>query len=210
MSKVKICGLTRNVDIEYVNKYLPDYIGFVFAASRRQVNADDALKLSNSLDKWIKKAGVFVNHRIDEVLNITSVCGLDIIQLSGDEDFEYVKKLKSKVRSKVEIWKAIRIKDETSLSNAELFDADGILLDAYAGNSYGGSGKSFDWTIAAQASKKFKIILAGGLGCTKVKQAIEIVNPFAVDVSSGVETDGYKDETKIKEFIVKARFKQVQ
>ncbi len=210
MSKVKICGLTRNVDIEYVNKYLPDYIGFVFAASRRQVNADDALKLSNSLDKWIKKAGVFVNHSIDEVLNIASVCGLDIIQLSGDEDFEYVKKLKSKVRSKVEIWKAIRIKDETSLSNAELFDADGILLDAYAGNSYGGSGKSFDWTIAAKASKKFKIILAGGLDCTKVKQAIEIVNPFAVDVSSGVETDGYKDETKIKEFIVKARFKQVQ
>lgn len=210
MSKVKICGLTRNVDIEYVNKYLPDCIGFVFAASRRQVNTDDALKLSNVLDKWIKKAGVFVNHSIDEVLQITSVCGLDIIQLSGDEDFEYVKKLKSKVRSKAEIWKAIRVKDETSLSNAELFDADGILLDAYAGNAYGGSGKSFDWTIAAKASEKFKIILAGGLDDSNVRQAIEIVNPFAVDVSSGVETDGYKDETKIKEFIVKARFKQVQ
>lgn len=209
MSKVKICGLTRNADVEYVNKYLPDYIGFVFAASRRQVNAADALQLSNSLDKCIKKAGVFVNHSIDEVLNITSVCGLDIIQLSGDEDFEYVKKLKSKARSKVEIWKAIRVKDETSLSNAQLFDADGILLDAYAGNAYGGSGISFDWTIAAQASKKFKIILAGGLDDLKVRQAIEIVNPFAVDVSSGVETDGYKDETKIKEFILKARFMQV-
>ncbi len=209
MSKIKICGLTRIVDIEYVNKFLPDYIGFVFAESRRRISAEDALALSKVLDKWIKKAGVFVNHSIDDVLRITSICGLDIIQLSGDEDREYVKMLKSKASSKVEIWKSIRIKDKTSLSNAELFDVDGILLDAYAESAYGGSGKTFDWTIAAEASRKYKIILAGGLDSSKVRQAIETVKPFAVDVSSGVETDGYKDETKIKNFIVKARFKQI-
>ena len=205
MTGIKICGLKRLIDVEYVNKYLPDYVGFVFAESQRKVEPTYAALMSEHLKPGIKKVGVFVNADISAVENTVKLCGLDVIQLSGDEDVEYVKELARKAGRYFEIWKSIRVKDRDSLNAADKYPVDAYLLDACAKGSYGGSGISFDWNVATGAAESRKIILAGGLNPENVKKAVEIVKPFAVDVSSGVETGGFKDEAKIRDFIQAVR-----
>lgn len=200
--RVKICGITREKDVGYINRYLPDYIGFVFAGSRRCITPEHACFLSGLLDAGVKKVGVFVNEDPCRVKEITERCKLDVIQLHGDETAEYVNEIKV---PNLEIWKAFRIRGKESILSIKGYSVDAFVLDTYEAGSYGGTGTAFDWNIAAGASKYGRIVLAGGLSPENVAAALEAAKPFAVDVSSGVETKGFKDGDKIKEFIRAAR-----
>jgi phosphoribosylanthranilate isomerase len=201
MPKVKICGIRRKDDISFVNKYLPEFIGFIFADSKRKIKPEDAKALLENLDKRIKTVGVFVNEDIKTVVETAEICNLNVVQIHGDEDINYINDLKSELGTKIEIWKAIRVKDEKSLSSFKQFNVNAILLDTYSTDGYGGSGKVFDWHLAAEAGKQGKIVLAGGLNKNNIREAINVVMPYVLDVSSGVETDGFKDEGKIRGFI---------
>ncbi|MEE0024079.1 phosphoribosylanthranilate isomerase [Methanobrevibacter sp.] len=193
MAKIKICGLKRLDDIEIVNKYKPDYIGFVFADSKRKVTSDLACKMKKNLDSSIKSVGVFVDEDIDVIIKLYDEGIIDIAQLHGLENEEYIKKLKQKSNYKLEIINAIEMSDEKDLLGYENSLADYLLLD-----SGKGSGKTFDWRLIRKDLKK-EFFLAGGLNSKNISKAIEEFNPYAVDLSSSVETDGYKDELKIKE-----------
>lgn len=212
MTKIKICGIKRIEDIHYVNKCLPDYIGFVFAESKRRVSVEQVRKLKKDLDTRIKTVGVFVNEDIEKTVEISTACGLDCIQLHGDEDPQYLNTLRNSLNSNpsgngVEIWKAVRVKDESSILLLKLYKVEAFVLDAFVEGSYGGAGKLFDWNLANLAKTYGKIFLAGGLNVDNVSNAVESVSPHGVDVSSGVETDGRKDESKIQCFMNKVRKK---
>lgn len=209
MTKIKICGLKRIEDIQYVNKYLPDYIGFVFAESKRRVTVEQVMKLRNELDIRIKTVGVFVNEDIDKVIEISKKCRLNCLQLHGDEDETYVENLKNLLNSHlvkdVEIWKAIRVKDESSIAMLNSYRVDAFVLDTFVEGAYGGVGKVFDWSLAKLAKPYGKIFVAGGLNIENVRAVVEAVSPYGVDVSGGVETDGCKDESKICSFVEKVK-----
>jgi len=196
---IKICGLRRDEDIEYVNELRPEYIGFVFAKSKRQIDPYMARRLSDGLNKDIKKVGVFLNHSIKEVKEIKKNCNLDVLQFHGDEDPSYCNYFGK------EVWKSFLIKDEKSLELLEKYKVEKYLLDTWIEGEAGGTGKQFNWELAKEISKTKSIVLAGGLFPGNIKQAIEMVRPTIVDVSSGVETDGFKDFEKIKDFIEKVR-----
>lgn len=202
MVKVKICGIKREKDVEFINKYKPDYIGFVFAKSKRQVDVNAARELGKKIDRGIKKVGVFVNEDVEIVKKIAVCANLDIIQLHGDEDEAYIKKLDG-----FTIWKAVSINSEEDINEFKNYSAAGFLVDSSDGSNRGGTGKTFNWnflkTVENQISKP--IIAAGGLNIDNVEKCIRTLSPFAVDVSSGVETDGFKDEEKIKNFIMRVR-----
>lgn len=204
MIKVKICGLRRDLDIEFVNSYKPDYVGFVFAESKRKVKPEEVKKIASSLDKNIKKAGVFVNEKLSNILEIIETCKLDIVQIHGEETNEFVNMLKKEIKE-IEVWKAIRVKDEESLEVLKGYNADAFLLDSYTEGLYGGAGKIFDWKLALKAKEYGDIILAGGLDISNINEAVSLVQPYAVDISSGVESNGFKDEEKIKNFIYSVR-----
>lgn len=199
MTKVKICGLKCENDILYANELVPDYVGFVFANSKRQVNKVMAKQLINQLNKNIKKVGVFLNHALDEVKETAKFCELDVIQLHGDESTDYCTFINH------EVWKAIRVKNPNSLKDLYSYNANGYLLDTYVKGAYGGTGEIFNWDIASKVSREKFIILAGGLTEKNIHKAIEIVKPQVVDVSSGVETNGYKNFDKMKRFIERVR-----
>lgn len=193
--EIKICGIRRGEDIEIVNKYKPDYIGFIFADTKRYIEPKRAGELAEMLDRDIKTVGVFVNAPVDFVREAVKTARLDVVQLHGGEDEEYIKSL----GGICEIWKAIRVRDGEDIPDVR--GADKILLDKYVPNEYGGTGKSFDWSLMGTLKTNKPVILAGGLTKDNVRRGIEIFNPVCVDVSSAVETDGFKDEKKIKEFI---------
>lgn len=201
MIRIKICGLSRLKDIESVNAIVPDYIGFVFAKSRRQVNPDIAKILKGNLDPRIKSVGVFVNESIDHIVNLCSSKIIDIIQLHGDEDPAYIKLLQGYVPNK--IIKAIRVKDSEDITKANEFTCDYLLFDTFQDNQFGGSGKSFDWSLLSSINKPY--FLAGGIHSGNILIAQKQCNPYCIDVSSGVETDGYKDADKIKDIVAKIR-----
>ncbi|AKL93954.1 N-(5'-phosphoribosyl)anthranilate isomerase TrpF [Clostridium aceticum] len=195
MTAVKICGLTKKEDISYVNQLRPDYVGFVFAESKRKITKEKAKSLIQGLEKQIKTVGVFVNAPIKEVKEIAAYCDLDILQLHGEEDQAYINAFSQKV------WKSFRIKNPDDLSQLQQYDTEGYLLDTYVEGEYGGTGKTLDWTGIAPLPQKRPIILAGGLTSENVEEAVKTLRPYAVDVSSGVERDGYKDYRKIEKFI---------
>ena len=197
--EIKVCGIRRKEDIDIINKYKPDYIGFVFAKSKRQLTPQAAAKLSSMLDGDIKTVGVFVNASYEEVYDAVNTASLDVIQLHGDENEEYILGL----NVKCEIWKAVRVKDGADIP--DIAGVDKILLDKYTKNEYGGSGQTFDWSSVGNILTDKPLILAGGLDKDNVRRGINIFNPICVDVSSSVETDGFKDAEKIKEFINIAR-----
>ncbi|MGB4660463.1 MAG: phosphoribosylanthranilate isomerase, partial [Mobilitalea sp.] len=189
MTKIKICGLSRPIDIEMVNNVLPDYIGFVFAKSKRQVNDSTALLLKSNLDPKIQVVGVFVNEDSNRIVRLCQEGVIDVIQLHGDEGEGYIRQLKSSVSNP--IIKAVRVQTAEDIRLAEELSCDYILLDTYKDNQYGGSGETFNWSIVPKGKKPF--FLAGGINTENVLEAIESMNPYCIDVSSGVETDGYKD-----------------
>lgn len=204
MTSVKICGLRRIEDVDYVNRTEPDYIGFIFAKSKREIDGETAHMLSSKLNPEIKKVGVFVNRDIDELLEIARLAKLDIVQLHGDENADYIERIPKEYG----VWKAIRVRDSDDIETAEYYSSlervEGVLLDAYHETEYGGSGESFDWNLIKEGRFK-KLILAGGLNSENIDDAISKASPDAVDVSSGVETEGYKDFEKIKKFIERVR-----
>ena len=195
MVKIKICGIRRLEDIEMVNKYKPDYIGFVFADSKRKVSHELASQLKANLSPDIISVGVFVNESEDEILKLYADGIIDIAQLHGGESEDYIKYLKDNTNDELKIIKAIEMSEDEDLSVHDNSQADYLLLD-----SGKGSGKTFDWRLIRKDLKK-KFFLAGGINSSNINNAIEEVNPFAIDLSSSLETDGYKDENKIREIM---------
>ena len=201
MAKIKICGLTRLIDIEMVNEALPDYIGFVFAKSRRQVTDSMAKLLKDKLNPGIQAVGVFVNDEIDHIINLCKSETIDIIQLHGDEEEDYIRRLQEAVPNP--IIKAIRVRSTEDILRAGRFSCDYLLLDAYKEEEYGGSGETFDWRMIRQIDKPY--FLAGGIHSKNITHALQSINPYGIDVSSGVETEGFKDHNKIIEIVRQVR-----
>lgn len=201
MAMIKICGLTRKVDIEAANEARPDYIGFVFARSRRQVDEEQAKALKACLNPSIKAVGVFVNEEMARIIRLCHSGVIDLIQLHGDEDEDYIQALKSCVTNPV--IKAVRVKDAGDIRQALALSCDYLLLDAWHEDQYGGMGRTFDWSLIPEINKPF--FLAGGIHSGNILQAIEKCRPYGIDVSSGVETAGLKDPEKIREIVALAR-----
>ena len=200
MSKIKICGLTREEDIRYVNECLPDYIGFVFAESRRQVDRKRAARMREKLDGRVCPAGVFVNESADIVAELLNEEIVDIAQLHGDEGEDYIGLLKEKMK-RGRIIQAVRVRQREDILEKRQSSADYLLFDTYAGQAYGGTGKTFRWELTQGVEREF--FLAGGIDSTNIEQAIRVAAPYALDLSSAVETDGKKDREKILEILSK-------
>ncbi len=195
--KVKICGLSRAEDICAVNELLPDYIGFVFwERSRRRVTKEQAARLKSALSPRIKAVGVFVDAAAEEVAELARERIIDAAQLHGDESAEYTDRLRS--LADCEIIRAYKIRTVEDVTAAENSNADLVLLDA----GYG-EGKPFEWELVKNIRRPY--LLAGGLTAKTLPDAVKILSPYGVDVSSAVETDGKKDYEKIKEFIAAVR-----
>jgi phosphoribosylanthranilate isomerase len=201
MTKIKICGLKRPEDIDAANRYLPDYIGYVFAQSKRQVDDVRAAELKLRLNPRISAVGVFVNENIDRIVTLCRMGVIDLVQLHGDEDDSYIRSLKHRISNPV--IKAVRVRNRQSLDPYCSCGSDFLLLDTYHSNMYGGSGEAFDWSLVERPDKPF--FLAGGLHKENVLQAMELLHPYCVDISSGVEKDGVKDPVMIGEIITKIR-----
>ena len=197
MSKIKLCGLSRKCDIEWANVLKPEYIGFVFwSKSKRNVPPEKAKELKDLLSPDIKAVGVFVDEPIENVAELLNDNIIDIAQLHGGEDEEYIKKLRT--LSDKPIIKAFLLKSESDAERAEKSTADYILVDSGTG-----TGKSFDWELLKNISRPY--FLAGGLCCENISQAITALDPYAVDVSSGIETNGCKDNNKMAAFVAAVR-----
>lgn len=210
--KVKMCGISKVETIPAVVEAKPDYMGLVFAPSKRQVTVDQAKTLVEELHKQytkrynngaeqsnndeIKTVGVFVNETLDNLVSIATEANLDVVQLHGDEDEAFIQSLKE--RTNVEVWKAVQIR---SAADAEAWidsRADMLLFDAYHKDERGGTGEVFDWSCLDEFERPF--MLAGGIDSINVARAIRTVRPYGIDISSGIETDGVKDDEKIKAF----------
>ena len=197
-TELKICGLSRLEDIIAVNRHGADYAGFVFfEKSKRYVDPYKANELISLLRADIKPVGVFLDEPLDNVVRIARITGVELIQLHGHESEEYVEYVKRTLDRPV--IKAYKASEEGALEKAAQSSADYVMIDSGAG-----SGNKFDWSILKDFKRDY--FLAGGLDPESVGEAIRMLEPFAVDVSSGVETDGIKDEKKIAEFINAVRY----
>ena len=197
MTKIKLCGLSRPCDIETANALQPDYIGFVFAKkSRRCVSPEEAKSLKQRLSPDIRAVGVFVNEDPEVVAGLLNENIIDIAQLHGSEDEAYLSRLRTLTGRP--LIQAFRITSEGDLHRAEASSADEILLDAGAGG-----GTAFDWSLLKGAKRRY--FLAGGLNPQNVKAAIRDLRPYALDVSSGIETGGKKDPEKMAAFVTAVR-----
>lgn len=198
--KVKICGVTDVETAVTAAQYGADALGFVFAESKRRVSVAEAQEIICHLPKEIYKVGVFVNETSDAIEKIASTVGLTHIQLHGDEQAAFSALLS------LPVIKAISFQGNERLAALANFPSDFILLDSPKGKYRGGNGTVFNWSeVDPHMINRQKIILAGGLHADNVEEAIKIINPFMVDVSSGVETNGKKDLRKIKTFIETAK-----
>ena len=197
MTRIKLCGLTRPEDIEIANTLCPDYIGLVFfEKSRRYVEKEKARGLKSLLSKDIKAVGVFVDETPGKIAHFLDSGIIDIAQLHGCEDEGYIKKLKT--LSDKPVIKAFRVESKNDVKRAEDSIADFVLLD-----SGQGSGNAFDWELLSDIRRDY--FLAGGLDPGNVSDAIRALHPFAVDVSSGIETDHIKDKNKMAAFVSAVR-----
>ena len=210
--KVKMCGISKVETIPAVVEAKPDYMGLVFAPSKRQVTVDQAKTLVEALHKQytkrynngteqsnndeIKTVGVFVNETLDNLVTIAKGINLDVVQLHGDEDEAFIQSLKG--RTNVEIWKAVQVRSAADAEQWIDSSADMLLFDAYHKDERGGTGEVFDWTSLDEFERPF--MLAGGIDGTNVARAIRTVRPYGIDISSGIETNGVKDDEKIKAF----------
>ena len=201
MVKVKICGITNIEDALQAVAAGADALGFVFhPPSPRCVTPDQAGAIIRELPPFIQTVGLFVNTDLALVNETADRCGLDLVQLHGDEPPEYCTGVQRRVL------KAFRVRDEASLEPVRQYRVAGFLLDAWSPESYGGTGRTFNWEVAAEVKRYGPLVLAGGLTPENVRQAVELVKPYAVDVSSGVEAaPGKKDPDKVREFIRQAK-----
>ncbi len=197
MTKIKLCGLSRQEDIDYVNQLLPEYIGFVFyEKSRRNVTFETAKALKMRLDPRIKAVGVFVDADISFIKKLIEAGTIDLVQLHGSEDEAYIASLRK--ATEVPVIKAFKVESADDIARASASSADYVLLDSGMG-----SGRPFDWTMIAGMRRVF--FLAGGISADNAGEAIKRCHPFALDVSSMIETDGVKDFEKMKAFAVAVR-----
>ena len=203
--KVKMCGISKVETIPAVVDAKPDYMGLVFAPSKRQVTVEQAKTLVEELHKQyavrynsetIKTVGVFVNETVENLLKIAEEVKLDVIQLHGDEDESFIQILKE--QSNVEVWKAVQVRSAADAEKWIDSSADMLLFDAYHKDERGGTGEVFDWSSLDEFERPF--MLAGGIDSTNVARAIRTVRPYGLDISSGIETNGVKDDEKIKAF----------
>ncbi|WP_283610696.1 phosphoribosylanthranilate isomerase [Faecalispora anaeroviscerum] len=198
MTKIKICGLYRPCDAEFVNEAKPDYAGFVFfEKSHRNVTARQAAELREKINPAIPAVGVFVNAPQEQMASLCRNGVIQIVQLHGGESTEDVERLKAMIPG-VPVWQAFRVRTRADLVAAEQSAADLVLLDNGTG-----TGEAFDWSLVSGFSRPF--LLAGGLTPQKIPQAIARFEPYAVDISSGVETDKKKDREKILAAVAAAR-----
>ena len=202
MVKVKICGITNVTDALAAASAGADALGFNFwPASSRYIEPDLAVPIRMSLPPFVSSVGVFVDASVEHVREVMELCRLDFAQLHGRENPRNVAKLTG-----LRLIKAIRVRNEKDLSELERYKVDCFLLDTYAPDKPGGTGKTFDWDLARQASSRAKIILAGGLTPENVADAVEAGRPFAVDVASGVEEEpGLKSRDLMEWFIREAK-----
>jgi phosphoribosylanthranilate isomerase len=212
MTRIKICGIRTEEQAIAAARAGADFIGVVFAPSPRQVTPDIAIKIVKALKKrktTIKVVGVFVNVHAGTVNRLVEMCGLDRVQLSGDEPWEYCRDIDRPMI------KAMRV-GRTNPAEQVMKDIDYgmkilngreiiVLLDTSVPERYGGTGETFDWELARPIARQYPVIIAGGLTPTNVSQAIKEISPWGVDVSTGVETVGVKDVNKIKKFIEAVR-----
>ena len=191
MSKIKICGMPRPCDIDFVNEAKPDFCGFILGVpkSRRNISLSTLYALRERLNASVKPVGVIVDAPMEMILPLAADGTLAAIQLHGHESEEYIRQLKE--QTSVPIFRAFRVTDRESLIPALQSPADLILLDHGAG----GTGETFDWSVLEGITRPY--ILAGGLGPDNLESAISTLHPWGVDMSSGVETDGIKDREKI-------------
>ena len=210
--KVKMCGISKVETIPAVVEAKPDYMGLVFAPSKRQVTVDQAKILVEELHRGyakkygsdtehdkndtIKTVGVFVNETVDNLVTIANEANLDAVQLHGDEDETFIQSLKE--RTNVEVWKAVQIRSAADVEKWIDSSADVLLFDAYHKDERGGTGEVFDWSSLDAFERPF--MLAGGIDSTNVARAIRTVRPYGIDISSGIETNGVKDDEKITAF----------
>ena len=203
--KVKMCGISKVETIPAVVEAKPDYRGLVFAPSKRQVTVEQAKILIEELHKQcinhydtkvVKTVGVFVNETLDNLVRIADTANLDAVQLHGDEDEAFIQSLKE--RTNVEVWKAIQIRTAADTEKWIDSSADMLLFDAYHKDERGGTGEVFDWSSLDAFERPF--MLAGGIDSTNVARAIRTVRPYGIDISSGIETNGMKDDKKITAF----------
>ena len=202
MTKIKICGLRREEDICYVNECKPDYIGFVFAESKRKVTKEEAKKLKELLSSDILSVGVFVNEEITKLAEIVNEGIIDIVQLHGEETDAYIDELRKYIND-TKIIKAVRVASKEDVYRSEKTHADYLLFDTFSKDAYGGTGKAFDWSCIKEVKRPF--FLAGGIGIYNVQEAIKTSGAYAVDVSSSVETNGYKDREKVLEIVKRVK-----
>ena len=198
MTKIKICGLSRECDIDFVNGAKPDYAGFIvnFPKSRRNVSPERARALASRLAPEITPVGVFVDERPEIIAGLVNSGAFSAVQLHGSEDEDYIKKLRALCGCK--IIQAFRVRDENDALRAARSQADYVLLDGGQGE-----GKRFDWRFAENFPRP--CFIAGGLDAENVAEVIERLRPFALDMSSGVETDGFKDLEKIRAAVAAVR-----
>ena len=210
--KVKMCGISKVETIPAVVEAKPDYMGLVFAPSKRQVTVDQAKILVEELHRGyakkygsdtehdkngtIKTVGVFVNETVENLVTIANEANLDAVQLHGDEDEAFIQSLKE--RTNVEVWKAVQIRSAADVEKWIDSSADMLLFDAYHKDERGGTGEVFDWSSLDAFERPF--MLAGGIDSTNVARAIRTVRPYGIDISSGIETNGMKDDKKITAF----------
>lgn len=202
LPRIKICGITRQADAQLAASLGVDAVGFVLAESPRKMEPHKIRNISLSLPPFVRTVGVFVDEDPEFVRQVATLCGFDWVQLHGNESPGYCNALDFKPL------KAIRVKDRKSIETMAAYKGcvRGFVLDTYVKGQHGGTGKTFDWTLAKEAKQYGPVILSGGLTPEDVREAINRVSPCGVDVSSGVESaPGIKDHEKMRRFVAEAR-----
>lgn len=207
MQKIKLCGMMKPCDIEYANRVKPDFAGFIFANTRRKISAAQAKQFREALDAEIPAVGVFVNEDISVITSLVQNGCIDLIQLHGEEDADYIRRLREVCD--VPVIKAVKVQTVEQIRQAAALPVDYLLLDTYRKGVLGGTGEAFDWELLREAKAAAGdtaegelfgklYFLAGGLHAGNLREAAEL-GSYGLDISSGIETDGSKDFTKMVE-----------
>jgi phosphoribosylanthranilate isomerase len=194
VTPVKICGITNKEDALYAAGCGAAALGFIFyPASPRYVKPEDARKIISILPDELVKVGVFVNEKADEIIRVMEYCGLDMIQLHGDESPEFCREFTAS-----QIIKAVELKNDDDLKHAYSYEVAALLVDSRHAGLYGGTGRKANWKLACRTKNKKPLILSGGLNEENIAEALQTVAPTALDINSGVESEpGKKDHAKL-------------
>lgn len=204
--KLKLCGLRRPEDIEMVNEARPDYVGFIFAPTRRYVSPETVRELSRELEPGIRKVGVFVNESAETIARVAETSGIDIVQLHGDESIEDFYRLRELFGG--EIWKGVRVRLPLDIRRAEALPADMLLYDSFVAGEYGGTGRRANISAITDAAAVKPFFLAGGINAENLNSILSLITPWGIDISSGFEVDGVKNKEKLSQLMktLKGRF----